>query len=152
MRTRKIACWMLAGILLTVSLSAFADRDDWRWRGRGDWHDRGWGWRAEPFYRGPDLDRWRGGYWTHGDYDGRWGWWWVVNGLWYFYPRPVYPYPAPYYDAPPYAPTEPALPTPAAPPVQQYWYYCDGAKAYYPYVKTCPGGWKEVPATPAPSP
>ncbi|MDE1183508.1 hypothetical protein [Paraburkholderia sp.] len=32
------------------------------------------------------------------------------------------------------------------------WYYCDASKTYYPYVKTCQAGWREVPAQPpAPS-
>jgi hypothetical protein len=26
--------------------------------------------------------------------DGRYGWWWDVDGAWYFYEQPVYPYPA----------------------------------------------------------
>ena len=25
--------------------------------------------------------------------DGRFGWWWDVDGAWYFYEQPVYPYP-----------------------------------------------------------
>lgn len=29
-----------------------------------------------------------------------------------------------------------------------YWYYCRDAKAYYPYVKDCPGGWSRVSPTP----
>lgn len=28
------------------------------------------------------------------------------------------------------------------------WYYCPESKAYYPYVKECPGGWQTVPAQP----
>lgn len=28
------------------------------------------------------------------------------------------------------------------------WYYCKNAKAYYPYVKQCPGGWTKVDPTP----
>jgi hypothetical protein len=44
---------------------------------------------------------------------------------------------------------------PAAPgTVQQhfYWYYCADAKAYYPYVDACPGGWQAVEAeVPPPS-
>jgi len=28
------------------------------------------------------------------------------------------------------------------------WYYCDSAKAYYPYVSDCKEGWRAVPATP----
>ena len=27
---------------------------------------------------------------------------------------------------------------------QQYWYYCDPAHAYYPYVSTCPVPWRPV--------
>lgn len=26
----------------------------------------------------------------------------------------------------------------------QFWYYCESAGAYYPYVKQCPEGWKTV--------
>jgi len=28
------------------------------------------------------------------------------------------------------------------------WYYCNSAKAYYPYVGECKEGWQQVPATP----
>ena len=28
------------------------------------------------------------------------------------------------------------------------WYYCDSAKAYYPYIQQCPEGWRSVPASP----
>jgi hypothetical protein len=51
-------------------------------------------------------------------------------------PQTVYIQPAPVY-APPVAASS-----------AQYWYFCTGANAYYPYVATCPGGWKMVPATP----
>lgn len=27
-------------------------------------------------------------------------------------------------------------------------YYCEEAKAYYPYVQQCPGGWRQVTPTP----
>jgi len=40
-------------------------------------------------------------------------------------------------------------PSPAAPVAggqPQFWYYCDAAKAYFPYVSSCSGGWREVPA------
>ena len=30
----------------------------------------------------------------------------------------------------------------------QYWYYCDAAQAYYPYVQECPGEWRPVLPTP----
>src|ERR1700691_1206786 len=42
------------------------------------------------FYYGPG---WNHGYWFHGAYGGRAGWWWVVGPTWYYYPAPVYPYP-----------------------------------------------------------
>jgi len=31
-----------------------------------------------------------------------------------------------------------------------WWYFCVDAKAYYPYVKQCPGGWLRVASQPAP--
>jgi len=30
----------------------------------------------------------------------------------------------------------------------QFWYHCTRPEGYYPYVKTCPGGWEQVPAHP----
>lgn len=33
-----------------------------------------------------------------------------------------------------------------------FWYYCRKSKAYYPYVKECPGGWQKVPAQPPSEP
>jgi len=45
------------------------------------------------------------------------------------------------------APTQPSAPVQPPAPVQ-YWYHCKSPEGYYPYVKTCPGGWDRVPATP----
>ena len=122
------------------------------------------GWHGDIRHFGSrDLHHWRSGAWNHGWHGGRHGWWWVVGGVWYFHSQPVYPYPDPY--RPPVvieqaAPVVIQLPAPAsvqvapaAPPVSsqpavQYWYFCDAAQAYYPYVATCPSGWKTVPATP----
>ena len=25
-----------------------------------------------------------------------------------------------------------------------YWYYCQNPQGYYPYIKSCPGGWMKV--------
>jgi len=91
-----------------------------------------------------DLSIWRGGHWFHGRHARRFGWWWVVGGLWYWYPTPVYPYPDPYtpsviVQAPPTTPAQPQAPV---------WYYCEQPAGYYPYVPACPSGWKSVPATP----
>jgi hypothetical protein len=85
--------------------------------------------------------------------------------VWYFYAQPIYPYPDPY-TPPVYViqqtadptivvQTAPAMPPPpgataaAAPQQPQYWYYCEESRSYYPYVTSCPGDWKPVPATPA---
>ncbi|MDA8363235.1 MAG: hypothetical protein M0Z84_05295 [Gammaproteobacteria bacterium] len=148
MKMSKTISVVLAFLALTASFSALADHDDRRFRGRYV-GPRVWRGDIRNFHRW-DMDRWRGGYWVHAHHDGRWGWWWVVAGLWYFYPRPIYPYPDPY--TPPYVPAVPVLPAPSAPPEVQYWYYCNGAKGYYPYVQSCPGGWRRVPATPSAPP
>lgn len=95
-------------------------------------------------FQDEDLRRWRGGHWVHSRYHGRLGWWWVVGGVWYFYPAPVYPYPNPY--VPPMVAGAP--PPPQAAP--QYWYYCPSVKAYYPYITTCPEGWMQVVPQPTP--
>jgi hypothetical protein len=91
---------------------------------------------------------WAGGAWHHEWHNGRFGWWWGVGGIWYFYPGPIYPYPDYvadiYYDpgmgVPPVAPAAGSAPG--------YWYYCQASGAYYPYVQSCPVPWTPVPPTP----
>ena len=55
----------------------------------------------------------------------------------YYYPPVVLQQRAPVY-------VEQGLPPAAQPAPQGYWYYCADARAYYPYVKECPGGWQRV--------
>jgi len=53
--------------------------------------------------------------------------------------------------APPAAPPAPQAAPPAAPSPQStggMWYYCESARAYYPYVPECKEGWRPVPANP----
>lgn len=112
-----------------------------------------------------DRHHWNSGRWHRGHHDGRFGWWWIVGGAWYFYPQPVYPYPDPYrppviveqvptqpiiVQVPSPVPAQPVAPVPAPAQTvqQQFWYYCDAAQGYYPYVATCPSGWRTVPAQP----
>jgi hypothetical protein len=145
--------------LFAISLPASADRED-RHGGDGwheDRHDGRHEGRHEGFRGGGDIHRfdrhdydvWRSGEWRHTRHENRLGWWWVAGGLWYFYPRVVYSPPDPY--IPPIVVTQPTQP--AAPPPAQYWYFCTSSNSYYPYVASCPDGWKTVPATPpAPSP
>ncbi len=82
-----------------------------------------------------------------------------VAGVPYYYANDVY-----YLQQPGgYAVAEPPMvasqnpPPPAAPAPQPgsalsavpgNWYYCESAKAYYPYVTECKEGWRSVPATP----
>lgn len=76
---------------------------------------------------------------------------WYGPGPWY-YPPAAYPYdpyysPA-YYPAAPTTYVEQAAPAAPAQPTEQWWYYCAPAKAYYPYVRECAGGWQRVAPTP----
>lgn len=92
---------------------------------------------------------------------------WVWGGPWYGYGGYYYP---PYYYGgyygygyPGYGYYPPAVVS-SSPPTyiergtpdvapggsSAYWYYCEQSGAYYPYVKECPGGWKQV--TPQPPP
>ena len=98
-----------------------------------------------------DWGVWRGGRWAHQPHDGRLGWWWVAGGVWYLDPSPVYPYPNPWEPPPPVVLMPPAGVT-LSPPPTQYWYFCEASQGYYPYIATCPGGWKPVVAEPAASP
>jgi hypothetical protein len=84
--------------------------------------------------------------------------WW--GPPWGYYPAPypgAYPPPVvvtqaapapPVYverdDAPPAAMDEPSAPGPQD--TGAYWYYCPGARAYYPKVPNCPEQWVKVPA------
>ncbi len=123
-------------------------------------------------FRPHELELWRGGIWRHEWHEGRLGWWWAVGGVWYFYERPIYPYPmvvanvlyvppvtvvTPVYPvAPPAPPMSPQGTTVVAPyppsgmpaPETQLYYYCDSARAYYPTVTQCPQPWRRVPLMP----
>jgi hypothetical protein len=72
-------------------------------------------------------------------------------GFPYYYPPYPYYQPA-YFPAPIVIQQPPTVyveqPAPQQAQTQQlptgYWYYCGDARAYYPYVKECPGGWQRV--------
>jgi len=95
-----------------------------------------------------DWAMWRGGYWSHSWHGGRYGWWWLAGGLWYYYPAPIYPYPSPWEPPVTTVVTPGAAPAVGAPPATNYWYFCQASNAYYPYAASCPAGWQRVPATP----
>lgn len=91
---------------------------------------------------------WERGHWIHDWHDGRFAWWWSVDGFWYIYPEPVYPFPL---YVPPAIVVQQAPPVPSGLPPAQSWYYCDDPKGYYPYVASCNGPWRGVPVTPPPA-
>ncbi len=124
----RLGAALAIGLLPAIGVAPAQADDHDHWHGGGDihrFHDR-------------DEGAWRGGRWLHGDHDGRLGWWWIVDGAWYFYPQPVYPYP------------DPMVPPVVVPPqpVRSYWYYCPNPPGYYPYVPACPTQWMAVPASP----
>jgi hypothetical protein len=179
---RKFAAALLAlPLVAALSLPALADEHDHDHEhhggpphgapphGGGPVHPHDF--RGREFHHFDEHERevWTGGRWHHDWHGGRFGWWWDIGGVWYFYPEPVYPYPTyvtneVFIDpvppppaivvAPPPPPPPPApvvvqvAPQPTAPP-PQFWYYCDNPAGYYPYVASCSTPWREVPATPA---
>ena len=135
-------------------------------------------------YRGGYYGRGFYPYWGFGLGWGLWGWpllGWAYAG-WPYYSYGGYPYLGwPYYSSAypsgvgmayqestpaysqpeqqqPYYPSEVTEAPPAySKPEQQqpyYWYFCQNPQGYYPYVKSCPGGWMTVipKVTPPPPP
>jgi hypothetical protein len=99
---------------------------------------------------------WGPGYWGRGYWPGYWGsgYWgpgYWGGGYWAYSSPPVV-----------VAPQEPRVyverdeaptPAPAAPQSSgQWWYWCQSASAYYPYVSTCSEGWQRVPPQPVQAP
>jgi len=145
---RNLLSLIMAAFLLIAALPAAAERET-RQAGKDQWRGHEIGRFAES-----DLDIWRRGRWYHGAHEGRPGWWWLAAGMWYLYPAPVYPYPDPY--APPLIVSPPEVagppgtvpPKPRLPENPQFWYYCESAQGYFPYVSSCPEAWHPVPAKP----
>jgi len=118
-------------IVATATQVSFAQE---HWRGHEEWrhdHPHGYNW-----------ERWHRGGWVNGWHEGRFGWWWVIDGAWFSYPAPVYPYPEP--------PVVVVTPAPQAPPGN--YYYCPNPSGYYPTVQQCLVGWQLVPVNPPAAP
>lgn len=138
---RKHSSLLLAALLtLGAAQPAFADYDHGHghgpehhedWRGHGDIHS----------FHEHGYDHWRGGNWFEGDHGGRHGWWWVVEGTWYYYPQPVYPFPDPYIPPTVVLQAGSEDPVTVAP---NYVYYCSRPAGYYPYVGSCYRPWRRV--------
>jgi len=140
-----VAPMSLRGAIVTVALAASAATAVAVAAPAPVWADDHWWHDDIHHFHEHDIAVWRGGRWFHGDHGGRLGWWWIVGGVWYFYPAPIYPYPDPF--LPPGAVAGPPVaPQPVAPPAPAQYYYCDNPPGYYPYVSTCPTPWRAVPA------
>jgi hypothetical protein len=160
MNMKQQAELLIVALLAALALSpaALAQHGEGRGQGHGRGHDVGRGGPSHQWhgniarFHDHDWGVWRGGHWSHARHDGRLGWWWVVGPSWYYYPAPVYPYPSPWLPSEVFI-TGPGGAVPMPP--TQFWYYCPASRNYYPYVNFCPGGWRQVPATPdavAPAP
>jgi hypothetical protein len=127
---------MLAG-LLGLSAVALADRDGRHGDGGGSRHwDSGRHSYAPHYYR-------RAGHSHTGVYLDIGPLWWPG----YRYPGYGYSgYYPPYYAPSTVVVSPPPATTYVQPPAESssYWYYCESSRGYYPYVKTCPGGWMKV--------
>jgi len=121
---KKIYAVVLAIVLLFVFISPLSSYAGPGWRGHPRWWVGHPGWWGYPGWWGP-----------------RFYWGGPVVGFPYPY---AYPYPYPYYVPPPVVTQEP--PVYSEPEQQQsdYWYYCQNPQGYYPYIKSCPGGWMKV--------
>lgn len=132
---KRIVLFALLGVLLAFSLASPAFADDFHGHGHGDWH----GDHDIHRFHDHDFDYWRAGNWFHGFHHGRHGWWWIVDGRWYFYTAPIYPYPNPYVP-PAIIVEQPIAPTV----VPSGYYYCVNPQGYYPYVAECAQPWQKV--------
>jgi hypothetical protein len=104
----------------------------------------GWSGNIREFHA-RDLSYWRSGRWVRTVYEGRGGWWWVVDDTWYPYAQVTYPHPDPYTPTPYKQPD--VLGQVAAEHTLShtfYWYYCDTVNEYYPYVVSCERGWTPI--------
>ncbi len=88
-----------------------------------------------------EFGHWRSGHWQHGWHGGRFGWWWSVDGGWYWYADPIYPYPVAISDVA-------VVDGPPGVPGGYKWWLCESSNAYWPYVRTCATPWQAVTPTP----
>ena len=137
---KNIACtaFLVIALLLVLPLSSEAGRSRGyggrhykaHYYGRGGYHGV---WRSHRSHWGPRSS------WGFRFY---WGFPVVVGSPWYPYG---------YYSPPPVIvqQQQPVYVEPEQRP-DEYWYYCQNPQGYYPYVKSCPGGWMKVVPQPTP--
>ena len=140
-RLKWVGLLVMLAVLLGIStLPGYADR--------GRLGDKGHGYKSHGHRSHGHRSHWHRGH-RHRDHGFRHGFRGprvrVGIGLGTFW--------GPYWGEGPDWPHDVYPPVVAPPPVvvqpsPHYWYYCDSAQAYYPYVPQCPAGWR--PVTPPP--
>jgi hypothetical protein len=124
--------WVGMIVLLTALLLASAGPSyAWGRHGFGGFH------RGFHRFGGPRITVGIGPFW--GPYWG-WGPYWAPSYPYAYSPVVVAP--------PPQVYVQPSPPASVQAPPPASWYYCEHPQGYYPYVAQCPGGWRQVPATP----
>jgi hypothetical protein len=101
------------------------------------------------YFNAHEWHEWRGGYWHRDYYDGRFGWWYDVDGVYYPYATPIYPFPL--YVAPllvEEVPAEPPPPptAPVLPPLPHAAYHCASPDGFFPSIQNCDSGWITIAA------
>ena len=136
---KKILCLFLSIMVVFLAITSFVYARDRGSYGKGYYRSgKGYYHVGRDYHRG---STWRSSIWIGTGWGG-WGPWWGPA----YYPY-RYPYYYPYYPEPPVVIQQ--QPPVYIQPEEQYWYFCQNPEGYYPYIKTCPGGWlKVVPSTP----
>jgi len=96
------------------------------------------------YFNDREWGRWRSGYWHRDYYDGRFGWWYDVGGVYYPYAAPIWPYPlsvAPLIVAEAAAAPPPPMPIAPLPALPRVAYHCASPAGFYPEVGACDAGW-----------
>ncbi len=117
MKTRMIAITILAAVAVSA-LTPVAEA------GHGHGHGKTRVYIGGSFWLGPPA--WGPAYYG----PGYWGPRYYAPPV-YYAPPPVIVQPAPQYVE-------------RAQADDDYWYYCETPRGYYPYVRSCPGGWMRV--------
>jgi hypothetical protein len=123
MRKTILTFGVLLALLLVVPWFSYAEHGYYGHHGNTRVFIGGSFWFGPPPYWGPPA----------------WGPRYYYGGPVYYAPPPVYLQPQPVYVQRGQRETD-------------YWYYCDNPQGFYPYIKSCPGGWmKVVPETVPPN-
>jgi hypothetical protein len=149
-----VGLFLVIALLASTAVPGYAQRGGGGSHGGGGAPGGGWhggGWHGGGWHGGG----WHGGWWGPGVFFGAG----LAAPFWqypyYGYPYPYaypYPYGYPAYSPPGMGDSSPQTYIQQETPAQQYWYYCQSAQGYYPYVTECPGGWQQVAPQPPPPP